>query len=191
MIALLAARAALARIPPWAYYVLGVLLVLGGTYHMGRSHERKLANAEMADYKAKQVAQVVVVTKKEVQVVIKTEIEYRDRIQKIYVEGKKIEQAIPDYVQPADDARFAVNAGFLRIVDSSWAGAAPGPSSSADREPSGIPLSAIAAVEAGNITSCRAWREQALGWRDFYARQQVAINGKAGDWYHPPTPEEK
>ena len=190
VIALLAARAALAKaggflasLPVWVYYVLGALLVMGTTYHMGRSHERKIADAQMADYKAKQVAQVVTIVKKEVQVVTEVQIEYRDRIQKVYVRGAEIEKHITDYVQPADDARFAVNAGFLRNIDAAWAGAAVGPAVDSDREPAGIPISAIAAVEARNITSCRVWREQALGWRDFYARQQVAINGKAGDWF--------
>lgn len=185
MIALLAVRAVLSRIPAWAWCVLAGLAVVGGSYHMGRSHERKLADAEMVEYKNKQVIQTVKIVKGETQAVIKTEIEYRDKIKKIYIQGAEIEKHITDYVQPVDDVRFAVNAGFLRDIDAAWAGVPVGPAVDSDREPSGIPISAIAAVEAGNATSCLAWREQALGWREFYHDQQVVINGAAGAWYQP------
>lgn len=171
---------------PWAAGALAVVALTGGAYGLGRVHEARIGAAALASYKEGAAIQTVKIVKGETQVVIKTEIEYRDRIQKIYVEGKKIEQVIPDYVQPADDARFAVNAGFLRVIDAAWAGAAPGPAVDADREPAGVPLSAVASVEAGNATSCRAWREQALGWRSFYAGQQGVINGKVGDWYKEP-----
>lgn len=70
----------------------------------------------------------------------------------------------------------------MRVLDAAWSGDPVGPASDSGREPAGVPLAAIAAIEAGNATSCRAWREQALGWRNFYAGQQVAINGKAGAW---------
>lgn len=190
MIALRGVITLLARIPAWAWWIVAGLLVLGASYHMGRSHERKLADAEMAEYKNKQVVATVKIEKAEAIVVTKTETVYRDRIQKVYVQGAQIEVDIPKYIKPADDALFAVNAGFVRVLTGAWAGEVAGPAVDTDREPSGIPLSAIAAVEAGNITSCRAWRTQALGWREFYRDQQVAVNGAAGEWYHPPTEEQ-
>lgn len=191
MIALLAARAALGRMPIWAYGVLAGLAVVGTSYHLGRTHERKLADVEMAECKGKQVAATKVIVQKEVQVVTKTEIVYRDRLQKIYVQGAQIEVDIPKYIKPADDQLFAVNAGFVRVIDGAWSGLLDGPAQDADREPAGVPLSAIADVEVGNATSCRAWRDKVIGWRAFYAGQQGAINGKVGDWYHPPTTEEQ
>lgn len=181
MIALVGA--ALARIPAWLVWVLAGLLVVGGAYHLGRTHEAKIAAAAMTAYKNAQVAQTVKIVKGETEVITKTEIVYRDRIQKIYLQGEQIEKIIPDYVQPADDVRFAVNAGFLRVIDAAWAGQPPGPTEDSDREPAGIPLSEIAAVEVGNATSCRVWREQVIGWRSFYAEQQRVINGAPGAWY--------
>ena len=74
-----------------------------------------------------------------------------------------------------------------RVLDAAWSGDPAGPASDSDREPADVPLDAIAAAEVGNATSCRAWREQALGWREFYAGQQVAINGKAGAWAAAPA----
>lgn len=190
----LAARAAGFVMPGWAPWLAGgvaALALLGGAYGLGRVQEARIGAAALADYKVAQAQQVVTKIVTQVKVVKEVETVVRDRIVKIYVQGAKIEKAIPDYVQPVDDARFAVNAGFLRIVDAAWTGSPPGPAVDSDREPAGVPLSAVAAVEAGNATSCRAWREQALGWRDFYAKQQVVFNGKAGDWYHPPPTEEE
>lgn len=186
-----AARAALARIPPWAYWTLLAVLVVGGSYGLGRIHEARRGAAALATYKEKAAIQTVRIERIAGEVVVKTEIVYRDRIVKIKEQGAKIEKAIPDYVQPADDARFAVNAGFLRVIDGAWAGEVAGPASDSDREPSTIPLSAVAAVEVANATSCRAWREQALGWRNFYAGQQQAFNGAAGAWYQPTTTTEE
>lgn len=190
----LALRAGAVVIPrwvPWAAGALALLAIVASSYGLGRVHEARIGAAALASYKEKAAIQTVKIVKGETQVVIKTEIKYRDRVQKIYVQGEQIEKAIPDYVQPADDARFAVNAGFLRVVDGAWAGEIAGPASDADREPSAIPISEIARTEAANATSCRAWRDKVIGWRAFYADQQVVINGAAGDWYHPSTTEEK
>lgn len=172
----------LSLIPPWArwlilvcsWVVVGVLCFVQGIDH---------GNATHTQYVQKQATETVRIVQAQAQVITKIETVYRDRIQVIYREGAKIETQIPDYIKPVDEHKFAVNAGFLRIVNAAWSGDAPGPAEDADREPAGIPLGDIAAVQTGNITSCRAWRAQALGWRDFYAEQQIAVNGRAGAWY--------
>lgn len=173
---------------PWWTKWLALALLLAAVYGTGRLHEARRAQEVHAAYIAEQATQSVVIVKKQVQVVIQTEIKYRDRIQKIYVQGEQIEKVIPQYFTPADAGRFGVNAGFVRVVDAAWTGDPVGPAGDPDREPAGIPLDDVAAVQAGNATSCRAWREQAYAWRDFYARQQVAVNGKAGEWSHQPEP---
>lgn len=170
----------------WAPWAAGGAIVVGmtaGAYGLGRLQEARIGAAALVDYKSQQAARTVTIIQKQVQVVTKTEIEYRGRVQKIYLQGASIEKRIPQYIQPDDDRHFAVNVGFVRVLDGAWAGRVDGPADDSDKHPSGIPLSGIAAVEAGNITSCRAWREQALGWRVFYSRQQIAINGEAGVWY--------
>jgi hypothetical protein len=188
----LTARAAGLAIPswaPWAAGALAAIAIAGSFYGLGRVHEARIGADELASYKEKAGIQTVRIVKGETQVVIKTEIEYRDRIQKIYVQGAEIEKHITDYVQPVDDARFDVNVGFLRNIDAAWSGVPVGPAADSDREPAGIPLSEIASVETGNATSCRVWRQQALGWRTFYADQQVAINGRAGEWTAAAAPD--
>jgi len=168
-------------VPTWAKYLIAFALV-AAAYGLGRLHEARHGADAMIDYIGKQMAQTVRLNERQAKVVTVTETKYRDRIQKIYVQGATIETKVPTYIQSIDTDHFAVNAGFVRVLDAAWTGDAVGPASDSDREPAGIPLDEVAAAEAANATSCRAWREQALGWREFYARQQVAINGKAGAW---------
>lgn len=166
---------------PWAKWVAAAAL-LATVYGVGRLHEARRGADTMAEYQAKQAGQAVRIIDRQAKVVTVTETKYRDRIKTVYVQGATIENSIPDYVQPDDVGRFAVNAGFVRVLDAAWAGQAVGPAADTDREPAGIPLDQVAGAEVHNATSCRAWREQAIGWREFYARQQVAINGQAGEW---------
>jgi hypothetical protein len=168
-------------LPWWAKWTaLAVLLM--AVYGLGRLQEARHGEAAMEAYVSQQAAQTVRIAARQAKVVTVTETRWRDRIQKIYVEGKQIEVDIPKYIQPADDLRFAVNAGFVRVLDAAWTGDAAGPAADSDRGPAGIPLDEVAAVQVDNATSCRAWREKTLGWRAFYAGQQVAINGRAGTW---------
>jgi hypothetical protein len=168
-------------LPWWAKWGALAALVLAA-YGMGRLQEAHRGADALLAYVGQQAAQSARIVTRQAKVVTVVETKYRDRIQKIYVEGKQIEADIPQYITPADAGLFAVNAGFVRVVDAAWAGHPVGPASDSDRGPAGIPLDRIAEVEAGNATSCRAWREQALGWREFYAGQQVAVNGRAGEW---------
>lgn len=184
----IAARAAGVVIPAWAPWAAGALLVaaaVGSAYGLGRVHEARIGADALAAYKGAEAVQAVKIVERQAEVKIVVQTKYVDRIQKIYVQGATIETNIPTYIQPADVERFAVNAGFVRVVDAAWTGESVGPASDLDREPAGIPLDEVAATQIGNATACRAWREQALGWREFYAGQQVAINGKAGEWWSP------
>lgn len=190
--ATIAARVASLALPSWAPWAAGVLVVLalvGSSYGLGRVHEARIGADELGEYKGKAAIETVRIVKGEREVVIKTETVYRDRIQKVYVQGAEIEKHITDYILPADDARFGVNVGFLRNIDAAWSGVPVGPAEDSDREPAGISLSEIAAVQTGNATSCRVWREQALGWRYFYADQQAVINGAPGGWASMLSPE--
>ena len=167
---------------PWWAKWLALAMLLAAVYGTGRLHEARVGQEKHAEYVAAQAKQTGVILRKQVVVVTKVDVKYRDRIQKIYVQGEQIGKAIPQYVTPADVGSFGVNAGFVRIVDAAWTGDLAGSAADTDRESAGVPLDDVAAVQAGNATSCRIWREQAYGWREFYARQQVAVNGKSGEW---------
>ncbi|HWX01070.1 hypothetical protein [Collimonas sp.] len=109
-------------------------------------------------------------------VVAQTQIKYVDRIKTIYLKGETIEKQVPNYITQADNAHFAVNAGFVRLYDAAWSGEDPGPAADSDREPAGVSLAQVAAVDISNATNCRAWRELALGLREYYAHLQAATN---------------
>jgi hypothetical protein len=172
-------------LPWWARWAALAGLCVA-TYGTGRLQEARRGADAMLAYVGKQAAQTARIGQLQAKVVTVVETKYRDRIQHVYEEGKQIEVEIPKYITLADDQLFAVNAGFVRVVDAAWSGDPAGPAADSDRGPAGVPLDRIAEVEAGNATSCRAWREQALGWRAFYAGQQVAVNGRAGDWARRP-----
>jgi hypothetical protein len=162
-------------VPVWARWV-AILALAGTSYAAGCLHEARHESAAQA-------AKVITVVKHEVQTVVQVQTVYKDRIQKIYIQEKAIEADIPRFIPPSVDAEFAVPVGFVRVASAGWTGDPPGPAGDADREPSGVQFSELAAAEASNAASCRIWREQALGWRAFYAKQQETFNGRHGDWF--------
>jgi hypothetical protein len=174
-------------LPGWAKYAAMAAAALS-IWLLGDLHGHTAAGKVHNDYIMAQAAKTVAIGARQTKVVVQTETVYRDRIQKIYIKGEQIENAIPRLVLPSDDDRFHVNAGFVRVLAAAWTGDSPGPSADSDREPSRLSISSIAAAEAANATSCLAWREQALGWREFYAGQQEAINGVKPAWYKPAAP---
>lgn len=154
-------------LPQWSTWL--VAAVAGAAlYVLGMLHGERAAGQQHVDYITAQAARSVVIAKAQAQVVVRTEIKYRDRIRTVFVKGAEIEKLVPVYVTRADDERFGVNAGFVRSYNAAWAGEPAGAADDADREPAGIPLSEVAETDAFNATACRAWREQALGWREFY-----------------------
>lgn len=173
-------------IPPWVKWVAGVVLLVVGAaliYNWGYTSGVDSGTKIHTAYVNAQTTQTVKVAEQQVKVVTKVETVYRDRVQIIYREGKTIEALIPNYIKPADDALFAVPVGLVRVLDAAWTGQAARPANDSDRESSQIPISQIARTQVGNITICHVWREQAIGWRQFYGEQQRAINGAPGDWY--------
>lgn len=158
-----------AVIPAWARW-LALAAVSVFVFVFGQMRGERLAGERHIDYVSKQAAQTVKIAKAQERVVVQTEIQYRDRIQKIYVKGDVIEKEVPVYVTQADNDHCVVNAGFVRSYDAAWAGEPAGPATESDREPAGISLADVAETGAFNATACRAWREQALGWREFYEK---------------------
>lgn len=171
-------------LPGWAKYAAMAAAALS-IWLLGDLHGHTAAGKVHNDYIMAQAAKTVAIGARQVKVVVQTEAVYRDRIQKIYLKGAQIENSIPDLVLPSDDDRYRVNIGFVRGLNAAWAGEPAGPTADIDREPADVPLSAVGRAEAHNATSCLAWREQALGWRVFYAGQQEAINGVKPAWYKP------
>lgn len=154
-------------LPTPARWLAGALIgvVLFG---LGELDGQRRAGQAHIDYVTAQAARAIAITKAQAKVVVQTEIQYRDRIKTVYIQGEVIEKQVPVYVTRADDVAYGVNVGFVRTYNAAWTGDDPGAAAESDREPAGIPISEIAETDAFNATTCRAWREQALAWRSFY-----------------------
>ncbi|MDQ1817230.1 hypothetical protein RBA41_28390 [Massilia sp. CCM 9210] len=168
--------ALLSPVPAWARWAL-LLAACGCIFLLGQLRgERRAGEAHIA-YVGKQANQAVKVAKAQIQVLVRTETKYRDRVQKIYVKGDEIEKQVPVYVSAADSRTYGVNAGFVRSYDAAWTNEPAGPASDTDREPAAVSLTDIAEADAHNARSCFAWREQALGLREAYVGLQAVMNG--------------
>lgn len=164
-----------AVLPWWARW--GALLLAGlMLVAIGRMWGQRIEGEKHTEYVIKQAQQTAKIAQAQARVVVRTEIKYRDRIQKIFVKGETIEKEVPVYVTQADNAHCTVNVGFVRSYNAAWSGDPAGPAADSDREPAGIPLSEVAETDAFNATVCRAWKEQALGWREHFGKLKAAIN---------------
>lgn len=162
-------------LPWWARWLalVSAAAVFGTIcYNKGKQDEGEKHIA----YVNQQAERSIKIAKAQQVVVAQTQIKYVDRIKTIYVKGETIEKQVPIYITQADNVRFAVNTGFVRLYDAAWSGDDPGLAADSDREPAGISLAQVATVNAGNATSCRAWRELALGLREYYVHLQAATN---------------
>lgn len=158
----------LSAVLPWwtRWLVLGLAFSFTAMFFQMRGE--RIAGQRHIDYVMQQAGQTVRIAKAQQLVVTRTEIAYRDRIQKIYVKGDVIEKEVPVYVTQADNDRCTINAGFVRSHDAAWTGEPAGPAAGADREPAGVSLAEVGQAVAFNATACLAWRELALGLRNFY-----------------------
>lgn len=144
-------------------------------YLLGMLHGERSAGQEHVDYVQEQSKRQVQVAKAQAQVVVKTEVKYRDRIRTIYVKGEEIEKEVPVLVAPSDDLLDGVSVGFVRSFNAAWSGEPAGSASESDRIAAGVPLAEVAETNAFNAKACRAWRELAMGLREHYQLQQEAM----------------
>lgn len=157
----------------WCFLVAAALALFGLGLITGIEREGTKHN----EYVMAQAAASIKLAKTQIRVIEKTEIQYRDRIVKIYEKGHDLALSVPQYVTPADADRCTVNAGFVRVYDAAFAGEPAGPAAESDREPAAVSLADVAEVTADNAAICLAWREQALTLRQLYQQLQSVTNG--------------
>lgn len=158
-----------AVLPAWArlgFIGMALLMVFG----LGVRHGEKREGQKHLDYISKQATASIKLMQRQQVVVTKIETKYRDRIKTIYLKGEEIEKSVKDFISPVADARCIINNGFVRIHDAAWTNTPAGAISDTDGDPAGVSLSEVAEVTAHNAKACFAWREQALGWREFYRK---------------------
>lgn len=139
-----------------------------GGWIKGNNH----GTAKLTDYIGKQAVETVRIGEAREKVVVKTEIEYRDRIKKVYVKGDTIEKEVTKYVTQTDDSACIVPVGFVREYAAAWGNVPPGPPGDSDREPSGVQLSAVAGSIDQNATICHSYKVQRDGLIEFYRNLQ-------------------
>jgi hypothetical protein len=161
---------------PWWARALAIIFIFVSVFLLGQLHGERVAGEVHNDYISQQAKQSIKIIQAQAKIVIETQTKYVDRIQKIYIKGEQIEKQIPVFITAADNAACSINAGFVRVYNAAWASESAGSASESDRQSSGLSLATVAETDAHNATSCLAWREQALGLREFYAKLQLATN---------------
>lgn len=173
---LAAAWKALRALPAWLWGFLLAVAVAASLIFVGDQHGARRVRAEWVVETERRSEADREAARADKAIVANAEIVYRDRIKKIYVKGDEIEKQVPIYITEIDSSRFTVNAGFVRLYDAAWSGESAGPAAESDREPAGVSLAQVAETDAFNATACRAWREIALGQRQFYDELRSAHN---------------
>jgi len=163
-----------AVLPRWGKW-MAIAALCVAMYGFGRLQEARRGADAMSEYLSAQSARTVMIDRAQAKVVVQTEIKYRDRFQKIYVKGDVIEKQVPVYVTAPDNSQCSINVGFVRAYDAAWAGEPAGPVASSDRDAAGVSLAEVAQTNAFNATACLAWRELALGLREYYGKQQAIL----------------
>lgn len=164
-------------LPWWAR--LGFVGMVGMmVFGLGVMYGDQRTGQKHIDYITSQAAATVKLVRAQQVVVTKVETKYRDRIKTIYLNGDEIEKSVRDYISPAANAACTINLGFVRVIDAAWTSTPTGAASESDGESTGISLTETAETTAHNAKVCLAWREQALGWREYYDRLKALSEEK-------------
>lgn len=164
-------------IPPWVKFVVLAVVALAA-YAWGRIDGSAMQERKHLAYVAQQANKTVAVVKAQDKVAHQSEGEVRERIKSVKEKGDVIIKKVPVYVQAADNEQCRINNGFVRAHRASTIGDAIGSPAESDREASGIDLATVAEVDAENNRNHRACREQVIGWQQFYAGIQEAMNAE-------------
>lgn len=93
---------------------------------------------------------------------------------------REIIKEIPTYVTSYADSLGWVTHGFVRVHDAAALGTplSLGAGGAADSA-SGVTPSAVAETIVRNYESCHLWREQVIGWQEWYATEKEKWNERA------------
>lgn len=148
----------------WALLVTLVVLSYSGwrLYEMGRASVQKKWDASVERGKAK------VERLKQQQVVVKTIVETQvvEKIKTVKVKGDEIIKQVPIYI-PIDTPDLP--SGFRLLHDSAVLQLTPGTGSALGEA---VPVTDATSTIVRNYTQCYKWREQVIGWQDWYEMMQ-------------------
>lgn len=148
-----------------ALAVLAVLLAVAyGSGWKARDAEAQRVKVEQAKAEQRLLERTVTISQD-------VGVEVEQRAVEIRERTRVIKEQVPVYVTREADARCDVPAGFVQLHDAAAAGATPSPAQSPDA-PSGVAISSVAETVVDNYGTCLEWRNQVLGWQDWYSRLQ-------------------
>jgi hypothetical protein len=130
---------------------------------------------EKGDEAKRRAAAVKVVTKvategRKISADVSTHLERRKV--EIRTVTQTLTKEVPVYVTLESDRACVVPDGFVRLHDAAAHGSAvPAAPGGSVETASGVPLSAVAETMVANYGVALEWREEALAWRTWYARQ--------------------
>ena len=137
--------------------------------------------AEWDTATSKQTLQIAVVQKRQAEATVQVVTKYVDRVRVVRETGDTIVKEVPVYVPAEADAACVVNGGFVRLHDAAAAGRLPEPARSADADPAGIALSAVAGTVADNYARCRENAEQLISLQEWVREMKTtAISKEVG-----------
>jgi hypothetical protein len=164
-------------------YVLGALLVLaliagGWMWHAGKVHEAVLGErheweTKIAAANAERDQEIAAWKIKEADLNTKLETKTTEKVVEVRTVTKEVVHEIPVYIPSTLD----VNLGFVLIHNAAAEGKRlpDSPSGPVDKA-SGIGLPRVAETVANNYAECRVWREQVIGWQEWYENQHTEWN---------------
>lgn len=112
-------------------------------------------------------------------IVTRIETRVQTRIRTIEKRGNDIVREVPVYVTQESDRRYLLPDGFVRVHDAAARNEAPGPAAVTDADPSGIALSASAALIGGSYTEYHACRAQVIEWNAFYGELRKSESARS------------
>lgn len=152
---------------PWKVWAMLVIIVslsyLGWKlYDMGQASVQKKWDASVERGKAE------VERLKQQQVVVKTVVETQvvEKIKTVKVKGDEIIKQVPVYIPVGTPD---LPSGFRLLHDSAVLQLSPGTGSALGET---VPVTDATTTIIGNYTQCYKWREQVIGWQDWYERMQ-------------------
>lgn len=158
--------------------------LLGGTYFSGdhagyarRTAEAVAKDLRQANGRLEQAAQDHATSLRLAEAVETAGQRHEARATEIRWRTQTIRDEVPVYVTKESDAQCRVPVGFVQLHDAAAANT-PLPATGGDpiaaiiaaNAPSGVALSTVAVAVAGNYGDCHTWRNQVVGWQDWYAK---------------------
>jgi len=161
----------------YAVAAVAIVAFLTGIYIAIERKGYERGKLLLTEYQQSQTAATVETIRVVEKIVTDVQTVYVDRIRVRKEKGDVIVQKVPEYIMVVDDAACELRAGFVRVHDSAARNEPPQPPADSDRAPGGVALSEATAVVAENYSTCHRWREQVLGWQEFWTRYSGALEG--------------